>query len=188
MKVWSLNSTSLYHHSMQRTNDALRKQCNTALGFPRHTASSPPMTEVALMSCILFITFEYLDDRCYNGINLVQSGLKLLRQWRSSASSIPETRSEIDLVEDHLALVFARCKLSILDSPEVEVSPLKVRLGSEKTAREAALTVPPIFLNLEHAQRCLQALLGNMFASLTSLVEGLAPKSLMIHRQYEEIL
>ena len=75
-------------------------------------------------------------------------------------------------MEDHLALVFARCKLSILDSPEVEVSPLKVRLGSEKTAREAALKVPPIFLNLEHAQRCLQALLGNMFASLTSLVEG----------------
>jgi hypothetical protein len=39
------------------------------------------MTGGVLMSCILFFTFDYLANRCYNGMNLVHGGLKLLRQW-----------------------------------------------------------------------------------------------------------
>jgi hypothetical protein len=165
------------------------EQCNKAIGLLRHVATSPPPAEVVLMSCILFITFEYLDNRCEVGMDLLHSGLELLQQWRASALSTPKTQSEIDMFENHLAPVFARCKLSVVEDPELDIASLKVRPGLEKTAGVCPLALPHIFLNLEHARNCLQALIDYISASVRVL--ALEPNAQLLDdtiRQYQGIL
>ena len=158
-------------HAKNQRRFALQ-QYNKAIGLLRDTATLPPAPEVLLMSCILFITFEYLDNRCDMGINLLHRGLELVRQWRSSALSARKSQSEIDLVEYHLAPIFARCKLSVVNGRELDAAPPEVRPGSRKTAGECPLTLPHIILNLEQARQCLQALIDEMFASVRAVATG----------------
>jgi hypothetical protein len=108
------------------------EQCNKAIGLLRSTASHPLPIEVVLMSCILFVAFEYLDNRCENRIDLLRGGLEVVRQWRSSTLLSSKSQSEIDIVEDHLAPVFARCKLSVMEDPELEVASLKFIQGQKR--------------------------------------------------------
>jgi hypothetical protein len=107
------------------------QQCNEAIGLLRYTGPHAPPTEVLLMSGILFITFEYLDNRCENGMDLLRGGLEIFRQSRSSALSKPKPSSEVDLVEDHLAPALGRCSLLVLGDPELEDASLRDCQGGE---------------------------------------------------------
>jgi hypothetical protein len=85
------------------------------------TKDPPPSREVVLMSCLLFLACENLKQSSTTAHLHVQSGLKLLREYKSEQ---PQSRtyfadSFADIVENNLEPIFARleAQLSLTKDP-----------------------------------------------------------------------
>ena len=148
------------------------QQCNKAIALLTHEANKPPPTSVVLLSCILFMTFDYLENRCEAGLDHLSSGVAILNQWRRSPKFCSTPKSEIDLIEDHLAPMLQRSTTSAAQILESDDSPLKGRSGRDMASGTCPTKLPEIFLNIQDAHNCLQSLLDHMFASIISLACG----------------
>ncbi len=148
------------------------QQCNKAIVLLTHEAIKPPPIQVVLLSCILFMTFDYIESRCEAGLNHLSSRVAILKQWRRSVMPATTTRSEIELIEKYLAPMLVRSTTSTARIPENNNSLLKRCSGRDMAFGACPTKLLEIILNIQHAHNCLQGLLDHVFCSITSLACG----------------
>lgn len=125
-------------------------------------------TEVALICCALFICFEGLRGNYNAALIHLQSGIDIIRGWKSTDSStsknqVPYLDAETD--EDELVELFTRLDFSasaFVPSRPPQMVPREPEPGADKTVR-----------NLSHARRSLERLVNRtIFFMIQSFAAG----------------
>lgn len=113
---------------------------------------APPPREIVLMSCLIFLTCANLLESAPGVIIHLQSGLKLLREWRESMQSTPSSPADStpDIILNYLEPIFARLEAQsslIPNSREVEFHAYDLNWK--------ASTLPDSFADFNMARNCL---------------------------------
>lgn len=124
-------------------------QYTKAIGHLRKSLASgnqAPLT--ALMSCILFACFDSLRGHFDNAMTHLQSGLKILRDYK------PQTTEDAHTVETHIIPLFMRLSIQAIIYVDTRSTPERKDLVNELTlicAKEKE--VPREFESLEEARK-----------------------------------
>ena len=168
------------------------RQCNKAIRLLRDGTGTSPSISVALVASILFSTFEFLENRCESGLDQIDAGEGVLHQWRQSVTTI-QTKSELDLVEGHLAPMLARCKNSTTRflTPTNDIPPLTlmVNWGTRALIEDLGRALPDLFEGVQHARDSLWSLydvISSSTISMTSVPNH--PQLAIAVRKGEELL
>ncbi len=149
------------------------QQCNKAIRRLTYHTESWPNIGVALVASILFSTLEFLENRCESGLDQIDAGAGVLHQWMQSVTTVRQTKSELDLVEGHLAPMLARCKASMgrFLTPPNNKPPLMlmVNWGTRSSIEDLGKALPDMFYGIQHARESLWALYDAICSSTLSI-------------------
>ena len=103
------------------------------------TDTTPP-TEVVLMSCLLFLSCENFQGSTLAGSLHIQSGLKILQDWKSSIrQKLVVADSAADVIQTQIEPIFARLEIQM----SIYSAPREPQL-SYPTPESPHLQIPPI--------------------------------------------
>lgn len=146
---------------------ALQQYNRAIINLRKHLSTSGHQSvEVALICCLLFICFESLSGNHKSALCHLESGLDILRNWRTrnihlSSSNVWFPSSESDIIEDHLIQVFSRLDMQailLLDTRIPQFYTMPPTVGNE-----ANDLVPTRFAGLTEARNVLEKI-GNQLA------------------------
>ena len=109
--------------------------------------SSNLTIEVVLVSCVLLVYFETLQNDNRSAMSLLQSGLGLLPQWRAQSE-----------VKDHIVRIFARIRLQALTFFKDAARESSPQLSELSSTDQAIVAISSSFQNLPHAKVCFDSI------------------------------
>lgn len=148
---------------VQRQRDFAFRQCNMAIRSLLQPISRKPSDLVLLVSCILFMAFEIIQDNCKVALDHLNVGAKLLQRRENCPTSELGSITEQRLIESELCAIFTRFQGSSQNQADGAVCPTKPTFES-----------PHFFPGLRHAQKSLHEILDYIFfhASRSSTQTG----------------
>lgn len=152
-----------WHIESRRTFAFL--QCNKAISVLLQPVSERLSEGILLVSCLLFMTFEILQDHWDTALDHLRSGIRILETWNRSKPSDPNARRDSELVEDYLSPIFSRYQGSSETVHEMGSSTFKTSSPAGHVSVQEA-KVPKTFSNLHHARNWLHTVLEATFSSV----------------------
>ncbi len=112
--------------------------------------------EVILISCILLVCFETLQNDYKSAVSLLRTGLKVLKRWQDSGGA-----------NEELVQAFSRLKLqasTFLQSAAHKLTPRNFRLSAKGRTVIPQIQIPSTFTNLRQANKCLDTMIATGYS------------------------
>ena len=151
------------------------KQYTTAIKhvIESFSPASQQSTDVALLTCALFASFESLQGHYRSALTHITSGLKVLQEGQANNSSSPSSY----ILARFLKGLFSRLGSQVLEIADISTTPIP--LVKETCLQD--ITVPSIFSSIEEAEVILNFILHWIHHAMSHVealnTDGFAPPS-----------
>ena len=127
-------------------------------------AASTPTAEVVLISCILLVCYETLQQNYGLAASLHLCGTSILQQWMRADGEDPAFANSNDLahvIRKDIAPLFMRTKVEMTTFVELAI----LSLPSVGLAELPQDDLPGAFSSLEHARQCFDSIMSKIYSN-----------------------
>lgn len=162
---------------VERLNQFALQQYNKAIGLLASDLAAPrSRLEVTLTTCLVFIWLEFLRDDFDSGLNHLESGLKILRDFNQPDSESGWPSRPTQHIDISLTRLFTRLDIqaTIHGSP---TSDFNSRIFDR--SNKIASMIPSSFLSIDEARKCLDGVLSPIIHLIRQLHQPNYVKSML---------